>query len=524
MRNKIQVVRTIVVASALLAFPVHADFLDIDQPLRSAGLGLGTPGGGRDAVGQSFVPSYPLLTAVAVNLQGPVPGLAPDINTAQFTLSVHNAGGNPDTNAPDGPALGSKTVDYNNLIDQGDINSFDLFTFDAPIPVSPGTKYFFKVTLSDPSAASPRWFLLGQVDSNPYTQGANLVFESNVWQYHDGSDVRDLQFRTYGDNLPTPQWIGQSGNWNDSANWVGGVPAGPSATASFLGAITSTQTVYSNTAISVGSLVFDNTNTYVIAGGGSLALDVSSGQASIQVLKGVQKLNLPLIFADDTAVSVSSGATLVIGDPATIKAGKTVTKTGNLSIEAPLTIEAGGSLVLAGPGLASVFGAPALGSGSSVNAQNNELKVDYRGQSSPAAAVRSQLQSGYNNGAWNGAGINTSSAVAGEKGLGWRDIPASESITVKFTYYGDTDLSGTVNSLDFSAFVAGYGQTSAAVWAQGDFNYDGKVDTRDFNLLSGNFGKAPIASPALGAVVPEPGMMTIVGISLAALMRRNRNG
>jgi len=321
-----------------------------------------------------------------------------------------------------------------------------------------------------------------------------------------------------------PGWaINASGDWNTASNWNGGVPNAVDATATFGTVISSPRTIFTDTPVTAGAVVFDNANTYQIAGNGSLTLDVSTGSAQVNVLQGSHKINLPLIFADNTNVTVASGATLIIANPSTIKAGKIVSKTGNVSIEAPLTIEANGGLNLVS-GTTSVFGAPSLAAGASVNVQANSLNIDYRGQTSPASTVRTQLLAGYAGGAWNGAGIKTSSAVAGQTGLGWNDNTGSESITVKYTYYGDTNLTGTVDSTDFSALVAAYGTTSGAVWAQGDFDYDGKVNTKDFNYLAGNFGKAAIPSAALGAVVPEPASAALLLIGAASLLTRRQRG
>jgi hypothetical protein len=57
------------------------------------------------------------------------------------------------------------------------------------------------------------------------------------------------------------------------------------------------------------------------------------------------------------------------------------------------------------------------------------------------------------------------------------------------------------------------------VWSNGDFNYDGTVDTIDFNLLASNFGQM-LTAPALEQIVPEPSAMTLLAI--AALLPRRR--
>ena len=81
------------------------------------------------------------------------------------------------------------------------------------------------------------------------------------------------------------------------------------------------------------------------------------------------------------------------------------------------------------------------------------------------------------------------------------------SVLVKYTYYGDANLDGTVNALDFNALANGYGQTPGSnVWSQGDFNYDGTVNSSDFALLAANYGQVMPSDAAalLGQIVPEP--------------------
>ena len=90
---------------------------------------------------------------------------------------------------------------------------------------------------------------------------------------------------------------------------------------------------------------------------------------------------------------------------------------------------------------------------------------------------------------------------------------------------GDANLDGVVDSSDFAALAAHYGQTGAYL-ALGDFNGDGTVNALDFNALASNYGKTLSsfeAQPA-GSIVPEPGASTILlSLLLAApLHRRTR--
>jgi hypothetical protein len=311
-------------------------------------------------------------------------------------------------------------------------------------------------------------------------------------------------------------WIKQAGDWNSNANWSGGIPNSLDAMANFASSITAARSVYTDIATTLGTLNFSSANTYVLGGAGSLTMQTTGVPGAVNVALGSHKINLPLTFASSTNISIASGSTLTFGNPTRIKANKTVTNNGNLLVQAPLSIETGGALVLTG-GSVVLFGAPALGSGAKIDLQNGSLTIDYRGLASPTSTILSQLTSGYHGGAWDGSGIHTSTGNA-VTGLGWRDDSAGSSILIRRTLYGDANLDGVVDSTDFAAFLTGYGRSSGGVWAQGDFDYDGKVNTRDFNMLSGNFGSS-IAAPVLSSsVVPEPASFLVVCASL--LLRR----
>ncbi len=59
-------------------------------------------------------------------------------------------------------------------------------------------------------------------------------------------------------------------------------------------------------------------------------------------------------------------------------------------------------------------------------------------------------------------------------------------VLVKFTYFGDADLSGTVDDTDY--FLINSGFTSGLTgWLNGDFDYSGTVDDADYFLLNNAF-------------------------------------
>jgi hypothetical protein len=92
-----------------------------------------------------------------------------------------------------------------------------------------------------------------------------------------------------------------------------------------------------------------------------------------------------------------------------------------------------------------------------------------------------------------------------------------------YTYLGDATMDGKVDTRDFNSLAGGFG--SGSVWTSGDFDYSGSVDSVDFNLLLANYGKSlPIASAALGAVVPEPASTGLLLVGAAGLLARRRAG
>jgi hypothetical protein len=401
----------------------------------------------------------------------------------------------------------------------------------------------------------------GQAANNTFTLGTNYVVFHNVtpsggvisgsWIPNPASTLQGegnfnaIQLVTPTNIVIEPEWgVNSAGNWNTASNWIGGVPNGVAAVARLLTKSTSAHTLFTDTPITLGTLRMENAATYVIGGNGNLTMQVAAGAGSISVSGAAHKINLALTFASSTNINVVSGGTLTIADPTTINANQTVAKTGTVKIEAPLTIQSGGALVNSGGGL-TVFGAPNLGAGAKVDVGASSMIVRYGGLGSPAATIRTNLIAGRNGGAWNGAGITSSAAAtvaidgnnphktalgyaeASSIGLSTVDgIPIDPvSVVVRYTYSGDANLDGAVNTADFNALAAKFNQ-SGQEWVQGDFNYDGNVNALDFNAIATNFGSAlpgsPVSGGALGALVPEPGVVGALATGAMLTARRRR--
>jgi autotransporter-associated beta strand protein len=252
-----------------------------------------------------------------------------------------------------------------------------------------------------------------------------------------------------------------------------------------------------------------------------------------------------------------------------------VTTLGNI-----YALPAGTNLIVSGTGTSLVastignayalqVGSLNVSSGATIDLQNNAMIV----HSGTLTAVSNLATSGYNGGHWNGstgvsalvsstattAGgrltalgviVNDASGAAGTSPLYGTSggiastfggaTPVDGDILVKYTYYGDTNLSGVVDGNDYSRIDSTYlseqsTHSNISGWYNGDFNYDGVVDGSDYTLMDNAYNSqgaaiasaiatptAEIASAATSAV-PEPTVLGLLGIGAIGLLgRRNR--
>jgi len=256
------------------------------------------------------------------------------------------------------------------------------------------------------------------------------------------------------DLLATHDWIGTSGSWNVAGNWdYAGTPA-----ASWIASMNNTS--------------------------------ATPKEATLQAASTVRQLKISAATSQ-MKLTLTPGATLTATQSVELKTGGAIRfEIAGDDAQSQGHLNVNGSISLAGQiEIAGVNGFITL-PGSSYTI------LDYQSRSGDATIVNA---TGY-------AGLSfdkTYSATA-------------LTLTARATA-GDADLNGLVNSVDFNAFINGYGSTNAN-WLAGDFTFDAKVNTLDFNLLAANFG---VASALLGTVVPEPVSMSLMIIA-SMLMRRNR--
>jgi hypothetical protein len=371
-------------------------------------------------------------------------------------------------------------------------------------------------------------------------------------------EFRISDFDLYQGGTFTPQnapfelqkWaVDSDGTWSTGSNWTGGVPNYVGATANFLNNTTLPRTIAVDGLQTVGILRFDSAQGYTLNGPGTLAMDVGTFDALIDVRSGSHTINPSVLLAKNLNAQVAGGATINITSDVLTPGGVSLSKTGagtmimkNLRMDG-VDVAAGTLRVSAksanndASGVSLVTGVTAAGK---LDLTNNAMAIEYSG-SSPLASVRALVQAGYVSGSWNGNGITSSAAAAQAltsvkttlivlesseraaivSGDFFGQTVDDTAVLIQYGLSADATLDGKVNTLDFNSLAGSFGGLGG--WTNGDFNYDGTVNSGDFNLLVGNYGKSmPSAAANLGAVVPEPTLVAVFAAAMPLSMRRRR--
>ncbi len=280
-------------------------------------------------------------------------------------------------------------------------------------------------------------------------------------------------------------------------------------------------TISSGTLVAGGSVDPFTDNSGTATNGTHLSIvnnagvQISAGSKAIGTLTGPGSTN------------VSAGATLIA----------TSIHQNALTLAGTAMIRAGGGA----SGASTVNSITTTGAGK-LDVNDNTVTVPYTPGNSPASSIRAMLVTGFAGGNWNGSGIASTAAhndANFRTALGYNDT--GSSVIVKYTYYGDDNLDGSVTTADFQMLLDGL-VAGGSTWAQGDYTYDGHVDLgNDFILFLGNYlagggqlgdlrpivqnevGLSAAQRASLLALVPEPSSAAIVILAVAgAISRRNR--
>jgi hypothetical protein len=180
-------------------------------------------------------------------------------------------------------------------------------------------------------------------------------------------------------------------------------------------------------------------------------------------------------------------------------------------IPLPNTLHLNGTFTINGLSGANPF------SGTTLEIGQSTVYVNYANGPSPAAAIFAALQGGYNAGGWNGLGTGASGAISsataaggpsGKYGIGFADSadgmvagqPAN-TVEIRYTLMGDSNLDRTVNGSDALALGRNYLIPGKTAWDLGNFNYDSTINLADAAFLQKNYNAIVTGSvlPAVSA-------------------------
>ena len=378
------------------------------------------------------------------------------------------------------------------------------------------------------------------------------------------------------------QWsAGGGSSWGNAANWAGGVPNAVGAVVTLGDATTAgNSTIALDGSRTIGKLIFDHTNTYMIAPGTGGSLTINNGglaPAEIRVLRGNHSILAALNIADHANVDVAAGSTLSFSGSTIVAAAKKLTKLGGGALNAANISMGSGSTLAVNAG--SLFASSITGDGAVEIHSGSQLTLESATAASKVAAlsfdgstnawqgtldltnssliveassvtrqtvldtILNQIRTGRNSGAtrWAGQAITSSTAaddstrisgigaILNDDGSGtvlystFFGQPVDiNSILIRYTFNGDLNLDGDIDSDDYALLDAGFAQKLTG-WANGDLDYSGTINADDFFLIDLAFANqstlpAPLALAPMN--VPEPSFVAwIAAFGLVGLLR-----
>ena len=359
--------------------------------------------------------------------------------------------------------------------------------------------------------------------------------------------------------------VDASGDWNQAGNWSPmSSPKDNTHTAVFGSAITGQRAVYTEIAVTVKTVQFDNANTYAITGPGSVNLEADSGNASLDVDQGDHEFQARVNLNSNTDADIAAGAKLSFVHVLSLN-GNTLTKTGDGTLSINSTLNTGGGSVVGLGG--TITGGGAVGgnltnTSATIAPGNSPGTLTVTGDFSQAAGGTLAIElAGTASGEFDVLAVTGFAALGGALDItelytpggadSWTILTAVGGITGSFDTItagyqvalagGDTELvlslagallpgdangDGCVDDLDLTA-LAVHWQQSTNLWEDGDFDGNGIVNDLDLTALAVNWqqgcgGGGSFADALAAANVPEPVTLLSLALGGIALVRRRR--
>jgi hypothetical protein len=332
---------------------------------------------------------------------------------------------------------------------------------------------------------TPNWSLTGTIEGEIYV--SQTVTANNF-------------FTPPSSTTPiTVTYNGSSGTWN------GGAPNAECAEITFTNSSVPVEVDIPSPGITLGTVVFDSSASFTIAGPGSLTVECPTNGGHVMVIQGSHQISAVTYILSDTDFTVPTGSTLTMSALVSSQPNLTLNGGGTLVVNQlnanSLTINNGTVKIIpqpANPNAVNVLNSMSIAGPSTspfgtLDIGNATVQLNYSSGSSPLATIQAMVTSGYNGGSWNGTGIISSNVAlhasnhdSPSVAVGYMD-DGSGTVTIGYVLGGDANMDGTVDIADFGILSANYG-LSGRDWQEGDFNYDGVVNIGDFDILSANYG------------------------------------
>jgi autotransporter-associated beta strand protein len=370
--------------------------------------------------------------------------------------------------------------------------------------------------------------------------------------------------------------VDADGLWMADSNWTPSAPKTADSTAMFGSVVTTNCLITVDAPVTLASMMFDNANSYTIAGSG---ITLSGTAVGIAVTNGSHTISAPVALTAATPVTVQAGAALTMGDisgssdltkagagtlklvglvtnsgitnvnagtlivngtmdaqTAAVNVATSATLGGNGTINRPV-VAAASAIIAPGESIGTLSAAAVtMQAGSLLDIQitdgsadrlavagtfdvAGDLKVTY---STSTVVASTQTYSVATFASVNGdfANVMVDAQYIGHN-IGALYIAKgmdadSYDVTVKPFMAGDANLDGQVKIGDLVTLAQHWNQASGATWFDGDANGDGQIKIGDLVALAQNWNKTVTA----GGAVPEPLTLTVLGLGGLAILRR----